>query len=97
MLLHCFKSGSRYRVRTTSRFAKPANSSTTSRVEPGTARPSPDFPNLMTARHKLNGGAFLGALLVAGLIGGLKGSEIVFLIALVGLIVAGLIAGDIRP
>ncbi len=51
----------------------------------------------MTARHKLNGGAFLGALLIAALIGGLSGSGMLFLATLVGLMVAGLIAGDIRP
>jgi len=39
---------------------------------------------------------FLGALLIAGLIGGVTASWTAFLIALVGLLVAGVVAGDIR-
>ena len=50
----------------------------------------------MSAKNKLNGAHFLGALLVAGLIGGVTESWIVFLIALAGILVAGVVAGDIR-
>jgi len=50
----------------------------------------------MSAKNKLNGAHFLGALFVAGLIGGVTESWTVFLIALVGLLVAGVVAGDIR-
>lgn len=50
----------------------------------------------MSAKHKLNGAKFLGALLVAGVTGGQTGSFSVFLIALTGLLIAAVIAGDIR-
>jgi hypothetical protein len=50
----------------------------------------------MSAKHKLNGAHFTGTLLVAGLLGWLTGSGTVFLIALVGLLVAAYHAGDIR-
>ena len=50
----------------------------------------------MNARNKLNSGHVNGALLVAGLIGGLTGSWTIFGLALAGLVVTKLIAGDIR-
>ncbi len=50
----------------------------------------------MSAKHKLNSANVLGALLIAGLLGGVTGSFGVFLIAVCALIVAGYHAGDIR-
>ncbi len=50
----------------------------------------------MSAKHKLNSAHLLGALLVAGLVGGVTGSAGVFLIALAALLTAGYHAGDIR-
>ena len=50
----------------------------------------------MSAKHKLNGAHFLGALAVASLVGALNRSWNVFVIALAGLLVAGLLARDIR-
>ena len=50
----------------------------------------------MGAKRKLNAANFLGAVLVAGLIGGVTGSFLVFLIALVALVASGMHAGDIR-
>ena len=50
----------------------------------------------MSARHKLNAAHATGAVIVAGLIGACADSWPVFWIALIGLIVAGLHAGDIR-
>jgi hypothetical protein len=50
----------------------------------------------VSAKQKLNSVHFLGSLSLAGLIGGTSGSWPVFLIALVGLLVAGFIARDIR-
>jgi hypothetical protein len=50
----------------------------------------------MSAKHKLNAWHTLGALLVAGLTGGVTGSVGVFCITLIGLLVAGYQAGDIR-
>jgi hypothetical protein len=50
----------------------------------------------MSAKHKLNSAHFLGALLLASLAGGLAGSWSVFLVALAGLLLAGIVAGDIR-
>jgi hypothetical protein len=50
----------------------------------------------MSAKHKLNSAHFLGALLVAGLFGGVTGSTTVFLVTLVALLIAGYHAGDIR-
>ena len=50
----------------------------------------------MSAKHKLNGAHVLGTLAIAGLIGGLSQSWSAFLIALVGLLLAGLLARDIR-
>jgi hypothetical protein len=50
----------------------------------------------MSAKHKLNSANVLGALLVAGLLGGVTGSFGVFLIALIALLVASYHAGDIR-
>ena len=50
----------------------------------------------MSAKNKLNGANFLGALLIAGLVYGVTGSLAVGVVALVGLLVAGVVAGDIR-
>jgi hypothetical protein len=50
----------------------------------------------MSARQKLNGGHINGALLVAGLIGGLSGSWTIFALAVTGLLLTKLIGGDIR-
>jgi hypothetical protein len=50
----------------------------------------------MGAKRKLNSANVLGALVVAGLIGGGTGSWAVFCIALAGLLGAAVIAGDIR-
>ena len=50
----------------------------------------------MSAKNKLNGAHFLGALLVAGLLGVVTGSFAVFVVALIGLLIAGALAGDIR-
>jgi hypothetical protein len=50
----------------------------------------------MGAKRKLNSASFLGALVVAGLIGSVSASWLVFFIALVGLLVAGFISRDIR-
>jgi hypothetical protein len=51
----------------------------------------------MSARRKLNGAYAAGALVVAGLPGLLTGSGAVFLVSLAGLLVADLVAGNIRP
>ena len=50
----------------------------------------------MGAKQKLNSAHFLGALVVAGLVGGAAESFAVFAIALAGLLIAGLVSGDIR-
>src|SRR5262245_26200067 len=50
----------------------------------------------MSAKHKLNSAHFLGALLAAGLVGGLTRSFLVFLIALVALVGAACHAGAER-
>jgi hypothetical protein len=50
----------------------------------------------MSAKHKLNAAYFTGTLLVAGLLAWATSSALVFLIALVGLLVAAYHAGDIR-
>jgi hypothetical protein len=50
----------------------------------------------MGARQKLNSGHVNGALLVAGLIGGLTGSWAIFGLALAGLVVTKILGGDIR-
>src|SRR5262249_12552616 len=50
----------------------------------------------MSAKQKLNAAHCSGALLVAGLLGWVTGSLLVFLIALIALLVAGYHAGDIR-
>ena len=47
-----------------------------------------------SAKRKLNAASLLSAFLVAGLIGGVTASW--FLIALAGLLVAAVVAGDIR-
>jgi hypothetical protein len=50
-----------------------------------------------TARHKLNGAYFLGALLIAGLVGAMFESWTVFMIAAGVLIMSSVHDGDIRP
>jgi len=50
----------------------------------------------MPAKRKLNAANFLSALLVAGLIGGVTASWTAFLVALAGLLLAAVVAGDIR-
>jgi hypothetical protein len=50
----------------------------------------------MSAKHKLNSAHFLGALLVAGLVGRAAQSFAVFLVTLIALLAAGYHAGDIR-
>ncbi len=50
----------------------------------------------MGARHKLNGSAVNGIVIVAGLIALVTGSGTVFGIAVVVLFVTSVIAGDIR-
>jgi hypothetical protein len=49
----------------------------------------------MSAKNKLNGANFLGALLIAGLIFGVTGSLAVG-VAFIGLVIAAIVAGDIR-
>jgi len=50
----------------------------------------------MGARSKLNSAHINGALLVAGLIGGMTGSWAVFGLALAGVLVTEVISGGIR-
>jgi hypothetical protein len=50
----------------------------------------------VSARRKLNAAHLLGALLVAGLVGLATGSGLAFTVALGGLLLAGLVARDIR-
>ena len=49
-----------------------------------------------TARHKLNSASMMGTLVVAGLLGGLAGSWLVFLVAALVMAAAAVHAGDIR-
>lgn len=51
----------------------------------------------MSAREKLNIAYFVGALVVAAMIGGLTGSTGIFGLALVVFIFLAINAGDIRP
>jgi hypothetical protein len=50
----------------------------------------------VSAKQKLNAAYLLGALPVAGLVGGVAGSWAAFGVALVALLVAAYHAGDIR-
>lgn len=50
----------------------------------------------MSAKHRLNAAHFRGALLIAGMIGGLTESWTAFWITLVTLVIADILAGDIR-
>jgi len=50
----------------------------------------------MSAKHKLNAANWVGAVLVAGLIGGAAGSWAVFLVAVAVLLASGWQSGDIR-
>ncbi len=47
-------------------------------------------------KHKLNAANFLGALLLAGLIAGISGSWVAFVVTLVGALIAAYHAGDLR-
>jgi hypothetical protein len=50
----------------------------------------------MGAKQKLNSAHFVGSLIIAGLVGLVTGSLVVFLIAFVSLLAAAYHAGDIR-
>jgi hypothetical protein len=50
----------------------------------------------LSAKHKLNSAHFVGALVIAGLMGGMTESWTVFSIALAGLLVADVLSGSIR-
>jgi hypothetical protein len=50
----------------------------------------------MSAKHKLNAAHFMGSLLLAGLVGWVTRSLVVFLIVLVAGLIGGHLAGDIR-
>jgi hypothetical protein len=50
----------------------------------------------VSAKHKLNAAYFLGALLIAGLLGAITGSWIVFALALAGVLIAAYHSGDMR-
>jgi hypothetical protein len=50
----------------------------------------------MGARSKLNGAYLNGALLIAGLVGGVTGSWALFGVALAGLLVSDIVSGSIR-
>jgi hypothetical protein len=50
----------------------------------------------MSARHKLNAAAVTGAAVIAGLVGGLTGSWNVFVVAVAFLLVASVLARNIR-
>jgi hypothetical protein len=51
----------------------------------------------MSARTKLNGAYLAGSLAIAGTLGLLTGSGIVFLVSLGCLLVIDLVSGNIRP
>lgn len=51
----------------------------------------------MSARHKLNSAHLLGSGLIAGLIGGLCESWLIFALVWAGLIASGLQNDEIRP
>jgi hypothetical protein len=50
----------------------------------------------MGAKRKLNAAHFNGAMIIAGLLGGVTGSWEVFLIAFVALMIGAIVAGDVR-
>ena len=50
----------------------------------------------LTAKHKLNAACLQGAVVIAGLIGLVTQSFVIFGIALVVLLIGALMAGDIR-
>jgi len=50
----------------------------------------------MSAKRKLNSAHFCGALLTAGLAGGITGSWTVFAVAFAALLIAGFYSGDLR-
>jgi hypothetical protein len=66
----------------------------------GHGRPSGDaihqIGGTLTARHKLNAAYFQGALIIAGILGAVTESYLVFFIALASLLVGNLLAGEIR-
>lgn len=51
----------------------------------------------MGARHKLNRAHFFGSLLLAGIVGGLTQSWLLFVLALLVSLAGNLYAGEIRP
>ncbi len=50
----------------------------------------------MSAKHKLNAAYFLGSLLIAGLIGAITRSWVVFALALAGTLIAAYHSGHLR-
>jgi len=50
----------------------------------------------MSAKRKLNSAYFCGALLTAGLVGGITGSWTVFVVAFAALLIARYHAGDLQ-
>ncbi len=50
----------------------------------------------MGAKQKLNAANLLGCLLVAGLVGGMTSSLMVFVLAFSGLLIVNVVSGDIR-
>jgi hypothetical protein len=51
----------------------------------------------MSARLKLNRAYFVGSLWLAGVVGGLTQSWLIFVLGLLALLAANLYAGEIRP
>ena len=51
---------------------------------------------MITARDKLNGAALNGAVVIAGLVAGVTGSWGWFFLALLALLAAAVLSGDIR-
>ena len=50
----------------------------------------------MSAKHKLNSAYFLGIIVIAGVIGALTGSWVALVLTAAALLVAAVLAGDIR-
>lgn len=50
----------------------------------------------MSAKHKLNTANFYGAMIIAGLLAWVTESLVVFLVTLIGLLLASYYVGDIR-
>ncbi len=51
----------------------------------------------MGARNKINAAQLTGSAVIAGVVGGVAGSWVVFGVALGILLAAGFVGGDIRP